>query len=312
MIGNSNHLLGLDGLSAQDITRVLDTAAGMKEISTRKIKKVPTLRGKTVVNLFFEASTRTKTSFEIAAKRLSADAVNFTASVSSTVKGETLIDTAKNIESMAPDVVVIRHKFSGAPEMLSRRLGCSVVNAGDGTHQHPSQGLLDIFTVREKKGDLAGLKVVVAGDISHSRVARSDIYGFTAMGAEVHVTGPPTMIPPGIEHMGAKVAPSFDAAIEGADVIIMLRIQLERKSGSLIPTLREYARFFGLNRQRLETANDGVIVMHPGPINRGVEISSEIADGPESVILDQVENGVAVRMAILYLLCGGTDEVADQ
>jgi aspartate carbamoyltransferase catalytic subunit len=312
MIGNSNHLLGLDGLSAEDITRILDTAAGMKEISKRKIKKVPTLRGKTVVNLFFEASTRTRTSFEIAAKRLSADAVNFTASASSTIKGETLIDTAKNIESMAPDVVVIRHKCSGAPEMLSKRLGCSVVNAGDGTHQHPSQGLLDLYTVREKKPDLAGLKVVVAGDITNSRVARSDIYGFTTMGAEVHVAGPPTMIPPGIEQMGAKVAPSFDAAIEGADVIIMLRIQLERKSGPLIPTLREYARFFGLNKQRLATANDGVIVMHPGPINRGVEIASEIADGPDSVILDQVENGVAVRMAILYLLCGGTDEVADQ
>ena len=312
MIGSSNHLLGLNGLSAEDIIRILDTAAGMKEISKRKIKKVPTLRGKTVVNLFFEASTRTRTSFEIAAKRLSADAVNFTASASSTVKGETLIDTAKNIESMAPDVVVIRHKCSGAPEMLSTRLGCSVVNAGDGTHQHPSQGLLDLFTVREKKSDLAGLKVVIAGDITNSRVARSDIYGFTTMGAEVHVTGPPTMIPPGIEQMGAKVAPSFDAAIDGADVIIMLRIQLERKSGPLIPTLREYARFFGLNRQRLETANDGVVVMHPGPINRGVEIASEIADGPDSVILDQVESGVAVRMAILYLLCGGTDELADQ
>ncbi|UCG39489.1 MAG: aspartate carbamoyltransferase catalytic subunit [bacterium] len=311
MIGKSRHLLGLDGLAAADLTRVLDAAVGMKEVSRRKIKKVPTLRGKTVVNLFFEPSTRTRTSFEIAAKRLSADAVNFTASASSTVKGETLIDTVKNIESMAPDVVVIRHKYSGATHMLSDRLRCSVVNAGDGSNQHPSQGLLDLYTVREKKGNLKGLKVVIAGDITHSRVARSDIYGFTRMGAEVFVTGPPTMIPPGIEHMGAKVAPSFEAGIEGADVIIMLRIQLERRSGALIPGLREYARFFGLNAQRLKLAKEDVLVMHPGPINRGVEISSEIADGIQSVILEQVENGVAVRMAILYLLCGGTDEVAD-
>ena len=311
MIGDSRHLLGLDGLSAQDITRVLDTAAGMKEISLRKIKKVPTLRGKTIVNLFFEPSTRTRTSFEIAAKRLSADAVNFPASASSTIKGETPVDTARNIEAMAPDVVIIRHKFSGSPLMLADRLDCSIVNAGDGSHQHPSQGLLDLFTVREKKGHLEGLKVVIAGDITHSRVARSDIHGFRAMGAQVHVTGPPTMIPRGIEHMGVTVESSFEKAIEGADVIIMLRIQLERRSGTLIPTLREYARFFGLNARRLALANKGVLVMHPGPINRGVEISSEIADGPDSVILEQVENGVAVRMAILYLLCGGSDEVVD-
>lgn len=311
MIGNSRHLLGLDGLSADDINRVLDTATGMKEVSRRKIKKVPTLRGKTVVNLFFEPSTRTRTSFEIAAKRLSADAVNFSASASSTVKGETLIDTARNIESMKPDVVVMRHKYSGSPEMLSKRLGCSVVNAGDGLHQHPSQGLLDLFTVREKKGDISGLKVVIAGDIAKSRVARSDIAGFAAMGADVFVTGPPTLLPVGVERLGVRVASSFDEALEGADVIIMLRIQLERKAGALIPSLREYARFFGLNRDRLARAADDVMVMHPGPINRGVEISSEIADGPESVILDQVENGVAVRMAILYLLCGGVDELSD-
>ena len=311
MIGNSRHLLGLDGLTRDDITRVLNAAAGMKEISSRKIKKVPTLRGKTVVNLFFEPSTRTRTSFEIAAKRLSSDAVNFSASASSTSKGETLVDTAKNIEAMAPDVVVIRHKFSGSPHMLADRLDCCIVNAGDGSHQHPSQGLLDVFTARERKGDLDGLKVVIAGDITHSRVARSDIYGFTAMGAQVHVTGPPTMIPVGIERMGVKVEPSFDKAVEGADIIIMLRIQLERKSGILIPTLREYARFFGLNAERLAKAKGDVLVMHPGPINRGVEISSDIADGSGSVILDQVENGVAVRMAILYLLCGGIDELAD-
>jgi len=309
MIGNSNHLLGLDDVSAEDITRILDTAAGMKEISNRKIKKVPTLRGRTIMNLFFEPSTRTRTSFEIAAKRLSADTVNFSASASSTIKGETLIDTARNIESMAPDVVVIRHKYSGSPHMLSERLKCSVVNAGDGCHQHPTQGLLDMYTVREKKGNLSGLKVVIAGDISNSRVARSDINGFSTMGADVFVTGPPTMIPPGIERLGASVAGSFEEALDGADVVIMLRIQLERKSGSLIPTLREYARFFSLNAERLKLANDDVLVMHPGPINRGVEISTEIADGPESVILEQVENGVAVRMAVLYLLCGESDEL---
>jgi len=311
MIGSSKHLLGLDELGAQDISLILDAASGMKEISRRKIKKVPTLRGKTVVNLFFEPSTRTRTSFEIAAKRLSADAVNFTAAASSTGKGETLVDTARNIEAMAPDVVVIRHKFSGAPMMLADRLGCCVVNAGDGCHQHPTQGLLDLFTVRERKGELSGLKVVVAGDITHSRVARSDICGFTAMGADVVVSGPPTMIPPGIEHLGARVAGSFEEALDGADVVIMLRIQLERQSGSLIPTLREYARFFALTPGRLSLARDDVLVMHPGPINRGVEISSEIADGNQSVILQQVENGVAVRMAVLYLLCGGSDEVAD-
>jgi aspartate carbamoyltransferase catalytic subunit len=311
MIGSSRHLLGLDGLSAQDITLILDAAARMKEISRRKIKKVPTLRGKTVVNLFFEPSTRTRTSFEIAAKRLSADAVNFTAAASSTAKGETFLDTARNIEAMAPDVLVIRHKYSGAPMVLADRLDCSVVNAGDGCHQHPTQGLLDLFTVRERKGKLSGLKVVVAGDITHSRVARSDICGFTAMGAEVFVSGPPTMIPPGVERLGAKVAGSFEEALDGADVIIMLRIQLERQSGSLIPTLREYARFFALTTERLGLAGDDALVMHPGPINRGVEISSEIADGNRSVILQQVENGVAVRMAVLYLLGGGSDEVAD-
>ncbi len=311
MIGSSHHLLGLDTTSSEDITRILDTAEGMKEISTRKIKKVPTLRGKTVVNLFFEPSTRTRTSFEIAAKRLSADAVNFTASASSTSKGETLLDTARNLDSMAPDVVVMRHKYSGAPEILARNLQCSVVNAGDGAHQHPTQGLLDLYTVREKKGHLDGLKVAIVGDITHSRVARSDVCGFAAMGSEVFVSGPPTMIPIGIERLGARVAGSLEEALDGADAIIMLRIQLERRSDPLIPTLREYARFFGLNRERLSLAKPDALVMHPGPINRGVEISSDIADGPDSVILDQVENGVAVRMAVLYLLAGGSDEVSD-
>ncbi len=311
MIGKSRHLLGLEGLSPGDITQVLDAAAGMKEISRRKIKKVPTLRGKTVVNLFFEPSTRTRTSFEIAAKRLSSDAVNFTASASSTIKGETLIDTARNIEAMAPDIVVVRHRFSGAPMMLAERLDCSIVNAGDGCHQHPTQGLLDLFTVKERKGTLSGLKVVIAGDITHSRVARSDIAGFKTMGSEVTIFGPPTMIPVGAGDLGVKVAPSFEEALEGADVVIMLRIQLERQSGGLLPSLREYARYFSLSSERLDLAREDVLVMHPGPINRGVEISSEIADGNRSVILDQVENGVAVRMAVLYLLCGDSDEMAD-
>jgi len=311
MIGNNRHLLGLDGLSPEDITRILDAAAGMKEISRRKIKKVPTLRGKTVVNLFFEPSTRTRTSFEIAAKRLSSDAVNFTASASSTIKGETLIDTARNIEAMAPDIVVIRHRFSGAPMMLAQRLNCSIVNAGDGCHQHPTQGLLDLFTVRERKGTLSGLKVVIAGDITHSRVARSDIAGFKTMGSEVVVFGPPTMIPVGAQDLGVRVAASFEEALDGADVVIMLRIQMERQSGTLIPSLREYARYFALSPARLDLAQEDVLVMHPGPINRGVEISSEVADGNRSVILNQVENGVAVRMAVLYLLCGDSDEMVD-
>ena len=311
MIGNNRHLLGLDGLSPEDITQILDAAAGMKEISRRKIKKVPTLRGKTVVNLFFEPSTRTRTSFEIAAKRLSSDAVNFTASASSTIKGETLIDTARNIEAMAPDIVVIRHRFSGAPMMLAQRLNCSIVNAGDGCHQHPTQGLLDLFTVRERKGTLSGLKVVIAGDITHSRVARSDIAGFKTMGSEVVVFGPPTMIPVGAQDLGVRVAASFEEALDGADVVIMLRIQMERQSGTLIPSLREYARYFALSPARLDLAQEDVLVMHPGPINRGVEISSEVADGNRSVILNQVENGVAVRMAVLYLLCGDSDEMVD-
>lgn len=311
MIGQSRHLLGLDGLTAEDLTRVLDTAQSMKAISARKIKKIPTLRGKTVINLFFEPSTRTRTSFEIAAKRLSADAVNFSADASSTAKGETLLDTSMNLDRMAPDIVVVRHKYSGAPAILARQLKSAVVSAGDGFHEHPTQGLLDMFTVREKKGTLDGLKIAIVGDISHSRVARSDILGFSAMGSEVWVSGPPTMIPTRIEDMGARVAPNFESALDGADVVIMLRIQLERKSGPLIPTLREYARFYGLSRDRLKLACDDVIVMHPGPINRGVEISSEVADGSDSVILDQVENGVAVRMAVLYLLGGGSDELAD-
>jgi aspartate carbamoyltransferase catalytic subunit len=310
MIDGSPHLLGLEGIGPTELARVLDTATQMKEIFSRPIKKVPTLRGKTVVNLFFEASTRTRTSFEIAAKRLSADAVNFTSAASSTTKGETLLDTSKNLEAMAPDAVVIRHAAGGAPHFLAKRLSCAVVNAGDGSHEHPTQGLLDLFTVREAKGRLAGLKVAIIGDITHSRVARSDIYGFTAMGAEVFVSGPPTMVPPGIEDMGARHAPRIEEALDGADAVVMLRIQLERKSGSLLPTLRDYSRFFGLNPARLALAKKDAVVLHPGPINRGVEIESEVADGEHSLVLTQVRNGVAVRMAVLYLLAGGTDENA--
>ncbi len=310
MINGIPHLLGLEGMPAGEIVRVLDTAAQMKEVMARPIKKVPTLRGKTVINLFFETSTRTRTSFEIAAKRLSADAVAFSPGISSTTKGETLLDTARNLMAMAPDAVVVRHSCGGAPHFLADRIGCPVINAGDGSHEHPTQGLLDLLTVRERKGGIKGLKVAIIGDITHSRVARSDTYGFTALGAEVTVSGPPTMVPREMEALGAKVAPKVEEALEGADVVIMLRIQLERKSGALLPTLRDYSRFFGLNPRRLALAKPDAMILHPGPINRGVEIESEVADGAQSVILDQVHNGVAVRMAVLYLLAGGGDEAA--
>ena len=305
------HILGLGDLDAQEITTILDTARSMKEISGRKIKKVPTLRGKTVVNLFYEPSTRTRTSFEIAAKRLSADTINISASGSSMVKGETLSDTARNLQAMNPDAIVIRHSAVGAPHMLARRVRATIISAGDGTHEHPTQGLLDLYTIREKKGRIDGLKVVIVGDIAHSRVARSDIHGLRKLGATITVAGPPTMIPPYAEVLGVSVLYDLDKAIEGADVVIMLRIQLERQSKHLFPTIREYSREWGLNERRLARATDDVIVMHPGPLNRGVEIASEVADGPNSVILDQVTNGVAVRMAILYLLLGGeADETA--
>ncbi len=301
-------ILGIQELSVSEVELILETAESFKEVSTREIKKVPTLRGKTVINLFFEASTRTRTSFEIAAKRLSADTINISASSSSVVKGETLIDTAKNLEAMKPDCIIIRHSASGAPHLLARLMRVPVINAGDGAHEHPTQALLDLFTVREKKGRLAGLKVAIVGDILHSRVARSNIYGFTKMGAEVDLVGPQTMMPAEVERMGVRWHTRLSEVIPQADVIMMLRIQLERQGGGFFPTLREYSRFFGLNLEVLKAAKPEVLIMHPGPMNRGVEISPEVADGPFSVILDQVTNGVAVRMALLYLLVGGERE----
>ncbi len=298
-------LLGLADLSQEEIQTVLTTAAAFKEISTRSIKKVPTLRGKTVITLFYEPSTRTRTSFEIAAKRLSADTVNLTVAASSAVKGETLIDTAKNLEAMAPDIIIIRHACSGAPHLLAARLQSSVVNAGDGLHEHPTQGLLDLLTVWEAKGRLDNLKIAIIGDIAHSRVARSNIHGFRTMGSRVVVAGPQTMLPPHLEHLGVEVTGSLAEAVADADVIMMLRLQLERQEQMLFSTLREYSRFFGLHTGHLRLAKPDALVMHPGPLNRGVEISPEVADGLQSAILTQVTNGVAVRMAVLYLLCGG-------
>jgi aspartate carbamoyltransferase catalytic subunit len=298
------HILGINELSREDIVTILDTAESFKEINTRDIKKVPTLRGKTIINLFFENSTRTRTSFEIAGKRLSADTVNISASASSVSKGETLEDTARNIEAMHPDIIVMRHSASGAPHYLAERLNCSVVNAGDGAHEHPSQALLDLFTIRQHKGRIEGLKVAIVGDITHSRVVRSNLYALNKMGAEVRLCGPGTMIPPGIEKLGATVYTDMNEAIRDADVIMMLRIQMERQGKSLIPSVREYAKFYGLNTTNVTLAKPDALVMHPGPINRGVELSSYVADGAQNVILDQVENGVAVRMALLYLVSG--------
>jgi aspartate carbamoyltransferase catalytic subunit len=306
MAFNHKHILGTAQLTAGDINMILDTAESFKEINRREIKKVPTLRGKTIINLFFEASTRTRVSFEIAEKRLSADAINISASTSSVVKGETLEDTARNIEAMRPDIIVIRHSASGAPHFLAERLDASIINAGDGAHEHPSQALLDLMTIRENKGTLEGLTVTIIGDITHSRVARSNILALKRMGASVRLVGPGTMIPPGIEKMGAKVFTSMEEGLEGADVVMMLRIQLERQGQYLIPSAREYARFFGLSREKLACARPDALVMHPGPLNRGVEIMSDVADGGQNVILDQVENGVAVRMALLYLISGGS------
>jgi len=300
----SKDLLGIQGMTADEIKLILDTAATFKDVSERDIKKVPALRGKTVINLFYEASTRTRTSFELAAKRLSADVINISTSTSSVVKGETLLDTARNIEAMKCDMIIVRHNCSGAPEYLSKLLKSSVINAGDGSHEHPTQALLDLFTIREKLGRLEGLKVVIVGDISHSRVARSNIHALSMMGARVTVCGPPTMIPPGIERLGTQVSSNMDQAIENADVVMMLRLQLERQTAGLFPGVREYAKLYGLNRSRLGRAAQHVLVMHPGPINRGVEISSEVADHA-SVILEQVTNGVAVRMAVMFLLSGG-------
>jgi aspartate carbamoyltransferase catalytic subunit len=320
VIGRHKHLVGLEDLSREEILEVLTLAGSMKEVLRRPLKKVPTLRGKMVVNLFFEASTRTRSSFETAAKILSADALNWTASGSSTTKGETLIDTAKNLESMRPDVLVIRHAASGAPALVASRVRCAVVNAGDGAHEHPSQGLLDAFTLAEhfsgrKKdaayappdfGSLAGKTVAIVGDIAHSRVARSNLHCLPKLGAKVRFCGPPTMIPPGSESLGATVHHSLREAVEGADAVIMLRIQHERIGDPLIPGTREYSKLWGLNEKKAsEWLSPSCCILHPGPINRGVELSPEVADGSRSVILDQVENGVAVRMAILYLVAGG-------
>jgi aspartate carbamoyltransferase catalytic subunit len=309
---NRHHLLGMKGLTREEIEIILTTAESLKEISFRDIKKVPTLRGKTVVHFFHEPSTRTRTSFEIASKRLSADTVSLSASTSSLVKGETLIDTARNLEAMNPDVIVLRHAMAGAPHLLSRLVQPSLINAGDGMHEHPTQALLDLLTIREKKGHLEGLQIAIIGDISHSRVARSNIIGLKTMGAKVQVAGPPTMIPPYVESLGVGFTYRLEEVIPWADVIMMLRVQLERQKQMLFPSLREYSRFFGLTPEKMKKAKKEVIIMHPGPINRGVEIHPEVADGPYSVILDQVTNGVAVRMALLYLLLGGKkSEMAD-
>jgi aspartate carbamoyltransferase catalytic subunit len=303
------HLLGIEPLEPSEIQTILDTADGLKEILDRPIKKVPALRGKTVINLFYEPSTRTRSSFEIAERVLSADSLSIAAATSSATKGETLLDTAKNLEAMSPDMVIMRHASSGAPHFLARHCRFSVVNAGDGAHEHPTQALLDALTLRQHKGKLKGLKVAIVGDILHSRVARSNLWLLTKMGVQVVLSGPPTLIPPGIEAL-APVTYRIEEAIEGADAIMMLRLQLERMSGGFFPTTREYHQRFGLTEERVRRAKKDVLIMHPGPINRGVEIASEVADGPYSVILDQVTNGVAVRMAVLYLLLGGSAEAA--
>lgn len=298
-------LLGMAALSVADIGLILDTADSLKSISFRDIKKAPTLRGKSVVNFFYEPSTRTKSSFEIAAKRLSADTFSLSASTSSMVKGETLLDTARNLQAMNPDVIILRHSSSGAPHVFAKKLKASVINAGDGINEHPTQALLDLYTIREKKGVFKGLKVAIIGDIAHSRVARSNIIGLLKLGAHVTVSGPPTLIPKEIEAMGVSVFNDPAIAVQGCDVVMLLRVQLERQSRLLFPSIREYSSFFCFNENMLKDAKEDVIVMHPGPLNRGVEISNGVADGPYSVILDQVTNGVAVRMAVLYLLIGG-------
>ena len=297
-------LLGIKELSKEEILLILNTADSFKDISKREIKKVPTLRGKTVITLFYEPSTRTRTSFEIAAKRLSADTINISASTSSYVKGETLKDTAKNLESMKPDAIIIRHSMPGAPHMLSKIVDSSVINGGDGAHEHPTQALLDLYTMREKKGKIDGLRIAIIGDIAHSRVARSNIFALKHFNTEIVCSGPPTMIPPYLDSLGVRVEYDMNKAITNADVIMMLRIQKERGGISYIPSIKEYSTIYGLKKEHIKKAKKDVIIMHPGPMNRGVEITDEVADGPYSVILDQVENGVAVRMAILYLLIG--------
>jgi aspartate carbamoyltransferase catalytic subunit len=303
-------LLGIADLTPDDIYRVLETADAMREVGQRPIKKVPTLRGKTVVNLFYEPSTRTRTSFEIAEKRLSADTLNVAVAASSVLKGETLVDTAMNIEAMSPDMIVLRHASSGACHLLSRICKSLIINAGDGMHEHPTQALLDAFTIKEHKKDISGLKIAIVGDLLHSRVLRSNALLLTKLGAELWVCGPPTLVPPGIECLGVHVTTSVEEAVRDADVIMMLRIQQERMQGAFFPSLREYFNVFGMTSERVKLAKPDVIIMHPGPMNRGVEIASDVADGPYSVILEQVANGVAVRMAVLYLLAGGVEDEA--
>jgi len=303
------HLLGIEPLDATHIQTILDTADTLREVLERPIKKVPTLRGKTIVNLFYEASTRTRSSFEMAEKALSADTLSISTAASSVTKGETLLDTARNLEAMNPDMIVMRHACAGAPNFLAKHCKSAIVNAGDGAHEHPTQALLDAFTLRQRRGKLKGLRVAIVGDILHSRVARSNLWLLPKMGAHVTLCGPPTLIPPGLARL-AKITHRVEEAIEGADAIMMLRIQLERMGSGFFPSLREYHLRFGLTAERLAQAKKDVLVMHPGPLNRGVEIASEVADGPASVILDQVTNGVAVRMAVLYLLLGGGEVTA--
>jgi aspartate carbamoyltransferase catalytic subunit len=304
-------LLGLEHLTADQIRLILDTAEPFKEVSERAIKKVPTLRGKTIVNLFFESSTRTRISFEFAEKRLSADTVNIAASGSSVQKGETLVDTARNLEAMRIDMVVMRHPSSGSARFLAERIGSNVINAGDGTHEHPTQGLLDLLTVRDVRGEIAGTRVCICGDVLHSRVARSNIWGLLKLGAEVAVCGPQSLLPRDIHELGVRVFRRIEEAIAWADVLNVLRLQMERMNAGFIPSLREYYRVFGVTVERLERAPRDLLILHPGPMNRGVEIDSQVADGPHSVILRQVTNGVAVRMAVLYLLAGGRPEQAE-
>jgi aspartate carbamoyltransferase catalytic subunit len=297
-------LLGIEDLDRADLERILETAERMQEVGRRDVKKVPTLRGRTLINLFFESSTRTRTSFEIAGKRLSADVVNFSPSSSSLTKAESILDTAMTLDAMDPDAVIVRHKVAGVPKRIADALAAPVINAGDGAHEHPTQALLDCFTVKQEKGRFDGLTVTIIGDITHSRVARSNLYAFTKLGAEVRLAAPPTMLPSGIESLGVKAYTSLREALEGADVVMVLRIQQERLDGCFFPSIREYASTFGIDRAKLRYAKDDVIVMHPGPINRGVEIAHDLADRRPSVILDQVRNGVAVRMAVLYQFAG--------
>ncbi|MDG1958804.1 MAG: aspartate carbamoyltransferase catalytic subunit [Candidatus Binatia bacterium] len=304
MLFERPHLLGLEGLTAEELTFLLDTAESFKEVSEREIKKVPALRGRTVINLFFEPSTRTRTSFELAAKRLSADTVNLNEKASSATKGETLSDTARNIAAMRPDAIVVRHPASGAPDLLARHVDCPIINAGDGSHEHPTQALLDLLTIRERKGSIAGLTVAIVGDVLHSRVARSNLHALLTLGAKVRFVGPPTLVPREFAAMGAELFYNLEEGVRDADVVMMLRIQRERMNGKYFSSLYEYSRLYCLSVEALQRADPEVIILHPGPMNRGVEISSTVADGPYSVIMDQVTNGVAVRMAALYVLVG--------